>query len=400
MVRTAVPIVVAGVAIGGLSLVPALASDSAPTLPKISAADLITKVQQANTQALSGTIKVSTDLGLPSLPNLNGSGSSPLAMLTGDHTLRVAVDGPQRQRVALLGQLSEQDLVHNGDNAWSYDSAARTAEHWTLPAGQQSERHAPGLDPSHLPSTPQEFANQTLDQVQRYATVTVDGTAKVAGRPTYTLRIQPKQAGSLIREVDFGVDAATGVPLRVAVLPSNGGHAAVDARFTDVSFSTPSASTFAFTPPAGTKVTEHKPGDKPGGKAGEPVRPMGGAALGAQGKPQGRVIGAGWTSVVELSGVPGPGSLGGMTPKGAAAPGQHPAAGKPGGERPRGDNALLGELLATGKSVSGGYGSGKLFSTTLVNVLYTNDGRVFVGAVTPDVLAKAAESPTPAGGKS
>lgn len=397
LVRTAVPVVVAAVAIGGLSLVPALASDTAPTLPKISAADLITKVQQANTQAMSGTVKISTDLGLPTLPSLGGA--SPLGVLTGDHTLRVAVDGPQRQRVALLGSLSEQDLIHNGTSAWAYDSAARTADHWTIPAGQRPEAHGPALDPSHLPNTPQEFANQALAQVQRYTVVAVDGTAKVAGRSVYTLKLTPKQSGSLIREVDFGVDSATGVPLRVTVLPSDGGHAAVDVRFTDVSFSTPSASTFAFTPPAGTKVTEHKAGDNAGGTAGDKPRPMGGAALGAQGTSQGRVIGEGWTSVIEAANVPAFGSAAPGTPLDKADPQHAQVQGRVIKGGPHSADAMLGELLATGKSVSGSWGKGQLFSTRLVNVLLTDDGRVFAGAVTQDVLTKAAQTATPANGK-
>lgn len=382
MVRTAVPIVVAGIAISSLSVVPALAGDAAPTLPKISAADLIAKVQKSNVQQLHGTVTVSTDLGLPTLPDVGGA--SPLGVLAGDHTLRVAVDGPDKQRIALLGPASEQDLVHNGDNAWSYDSARRAAEHWTLPAGHDaaSKPSGPALDPRHLPSTPQEMADQMLAQVQKYTVVDVDGTAKVAGRPVYTLVLKPKQDGSLIREVDFGVDSATGVPLRAAVYPAKSGHAAVDARFTDVSFSAPDAGTFDFTPPAGAKVTEHKPGDA----ADRPKTP---------GAPRdnghGAILGEGWTSVVELTGVP---NLDALSSGHAAVP-------KP-GARPqkaegRGSSAaLLDKLLATGKPVSGGFGSGKLFTTTLVSALYTDDGRLFVGAVTPEELTKQAANAKPA----
>jgi hypothetical protein len=48
-------------------------------------------------------------------------------------------------------------------------------------------------------------------------------------------------------------------------------------------------------------------------------------------------------------------------------------------------------LLALLPRKSGDWGSGSLLSTRLVNVLVTDDGRVLVGAVKPDVLYEAAK---------
>ena len=100
-----------------IGLVPALAGSGDPDLPKITAQELIEKIAASDVQQLSGTVKISTDLGLPDLGGLEGSlapagggagrrgrGSSadPSAKLmelaSGTHTLRVAADGPDKQR--------------------------------------------------------------------------------------------------------------------------------------------------------------------------------------------------------------------------------------------------------------------------------------------------------------
>ena len=63
-------------------------------------------------------------------------------------------------------------------------------------------------------------------------------------------------------------------------------------------------------------------------------------------------------------------------------------------------NIVLQALLRSATPVSGGYGSGRMLKTALVSVLMLDDGRVFVGAVTPATLEQVAtdaavESSTP-----
>jgi hypothetical protein len=53
-------------------------------------------------------------------------------------------------------------------------------------------------------------------------------------------------------------------------------------------------------------------------------------------------------------------------------------------------NGGLSLLLGLLPHKSGDWGSGSLLTTRLVNVLITDDGRVLLGAVTPDVLYQAA----------
>ncbi|MGX1271703.1 hypothetical protein RKD18_004897 [Streptomyces phaeoluteigriseus] len=53
---------------------------------------------------------------------------------------------------------------------------------------------------------------------------------------------------------------------------------------------------------------------------------------------------------------------------------------------------LGGFLGSFGDKVDGKFGSGTVFSTRLVNALVTDDGKVYVGAVTKDALVKAANT--------
>ncbi|MEV0847713.1 DUF2092 domain-containing protein [Streptomyces sp. NPDC049954] len=382
--RYAVPAAVAGVAALTVGLVPALADSGDPDLPDITAQQLVERIAASDTEQLSGTFKISTDLGLPGLggaggasivPGGSGSGSSPAdpqAKLTelasGTHTLRIAADGPDRQKLSLLENAAEYSLVHNGDEAWAYDSGSNQAVRFAVPKDGQGRRggaaeHAEGL-PKGLPTTPKELAEQALKAVDDTTSVTVDGTARVAGRDTYQLLVRPKQSGSTVESARIAVDAKTGTPLKFTLNAVGGGKPVVNAGFTKVDFAKPAASAFDFSPPKGAKVTEGDRHDS--GTSGKRAPEN---AAGPEGV---KVIGKGWGAVAELS-LPGGQGL--------------PQSGS--GEVPPEAGQLLNSF---GKQVKGSFGTGTVFSTRLVNALITDDGKVYAGAVDKDALVKAAES--------
>ncbi|MEV7106751.1 LolA family protein [Streptomyces atroolivaceus] len=382
--RYIVPFAVAGVAAATIGLVPALADSGDPELPEITAQELIEKIAASDQEQLSGTVKVTTDLGIPSLGGLAGSfapdaasgpgesSASPDAKLmelaSGTHTLRVAVDGPDKQRLSILGEGSEYSLVHNGDDVWGYDSESNEVYHAKSDGSGKAEEHKA---PKGVPATPKELAEEALAAVGDTTSVTVDGTAQVAGRDAYKLLIKPKQSGSTIGSVTVAVDASTGVPLKFTLAPSSGGKAAVDAGFTAVDFAKPDASSFSFTPPKGAKVTEAEElkdeAEKKG--AADKVRKDLTALEDFKGL---NVIGEGWNAVAEIE-VPGGAGL--------------PAQGS--GDVPAQAQQFMEAL---GDKVTGDFGSGTVFKTRLVNALLTDDGKVYVGAVTKDALVKAADT--------
>ncbi|MGW4979461.1 LolA family protein [Streptomyces mirabilis] len=378
--RYVVPVAVVGVAAATIGLVPALADSGDPSLPKITAEQLIEKIAKSDVQQLSGTVKVSTDLGLPSLGGLEsgllsgateGSGGSSadpqsklMELASGTHTVRVAADGPDKAKVSVLENAAEYSIIHNGNDVWAYDSKSNEVYHSTAPAAEKGEEKAP----KDVPTTPKELADEALKSVDDTTSVTVDGTAQVAGRDAYKLLIKPKQSGSTVGAITVAVDAKTGVPLKFTLVPTSGGAAVVDAGFTQVAFAKPAASTFDFTPPKGAKVTEDKDGkESKESKAPESVPGHGDLGKGLDGL---KTIGKGWSTIAEFD-------TGGQ--------------GMPSGSSSEGGD-VSGFLNSLGDHVKGKFGSGTVFSTRLVNALITDDGKVYAGAVTKDALVKAANA--------
>ncbi|MEW5660237.1 sigma-E factor regulatory protein RseB domain-containing protein [Streptomyces cinereoruber] len=366
----------AGVAAATIGLVPALAASGDPDLPEITAQQLIEKIAASETQTLSGTFRVSTDLGLPALDGLasglgglgGGEGSStadPSQKLTelasGTHTLRLAADGPERQRLTLLDGSDEYSLIHNGDDVWAYDSKSNEVFH------EKGASEGPKAEEKELPATPKELADEVLKAAGDTTSITVDGTAKVAGRDAYQLVIKPKQAGSTVASVKIAVDAANGTPLKFTLSSVEGGKPVVDAGFTKVDFARPDASVFAFEVPKGAKVTEGAEEARKSEKLPEDFEKEFGKEFGGFGKGL-NVIGEGWTTIAKLD-------TGAPAPKTDEAP-----------------KEIQGLLDSFGDEVTGKFGSGTLFKTKLVNALLTDDGKVYVGAVTKDALVDAANA--------
>ncbi|NLU70330.1 DUF2092 domain-containing protein [Streptomyces sp. HNM0574] len=413
-VRYGVPVAVAGLAAATVGFVPALASAGAPDLPKISAEELVAKMASSDVQQLSGTVRVSTDLGLPELPGMSGGSASGAAaeggegglfggpqqhgaegegpgdgagrgtapqdklmqLASGEHTLRVAADGPDKQRLSVVEDTSEYSLIRNGGEVWAYDSGNDTAHHAKAPAGahQKPEGHGPAAGLQDV--TPKEAARQALKAADETTSVTVDGTANVAGRDAYQLVIAPKGApDSTVEAARIAVDAENGTPLKFTLNPKDGGKPAVDIAYTKVDFAKPEAGTFDFTPPKGTEVIEQgSDGGRGEGPAAKPLPALPGlpgaeggpAAKDGKGGPSGvNVLGEGWGSIAKIKG-----------PEGLAG-----AAGQ-GGQ-------LLDSFTEKAK---GEFGTGRVVSTRLVNALLTDDGTVYVGAVTKEGLIKAAEA--------
>ncbi|MDI9831863.1 LolA family protein [Streptomyces sp. NPDC004822] len=412
--RYVVPVTVVGIAAATIGLVPALADAGDPDLPDLTAQQLIEKIAQSDVQQLSGTFKITTDLGLPDLGGLEsglasgltgagaggGSSADPSAKLTelasGTHTLRIAADGDDRQKLSLVDKSSEYSLIHNGKDVWGYDSRSGEVFHATADeAGREKDKgqgkgRGEGQGRGHgrdhgkidgVPATPKELTEEALKAVDDTTSVTVDGTAHVAGRDAYRLLIEPKQSGTTVGAITVAVDAKTGLPLKFTLTPAGGGAAVVDAGFTQVSFAKPAASTFDFTPPKGAKVTEEGDVDKGaprhgGGRSEDGFRKELEKEFGAEnskgskgpgGGPE--IIGEGWNTVAVFD-------TGGE--------------GVPSGAEVGGD--FGGFLDSLGDKASGKFGSGTVFSTRLINALVTDDGKVYVGAVDKATLVKAADS--------
>jgi outer membrane lipoprotein-sorting protein len=351
--RWAVPVVAitaVGAAVGFGSV---LAGASSPDLPERSAADLLASVAGSE-QPFSGTVVQTSRLGLPDLPEAVTDGVGPIALLTGSHTARIWYSSPDQARFALTGDLDETNIIRDGDDLWVWSSSTNTAEHAVVPSRD-------GRDPAPVPEavSPQVAAEALLAAVDPTTEVTVDGTAEVAGRAAYELVLAPRDDGSLIDDVRMAVDSETSMPLRVQVNSDGADEPAFEVGFTSVTLGEPSDDVFRFNPPPGATVEEHDLSDlrkHEDAKSGDLASPN--LAVTPP-----TVIGEGWTAVVVFPDVSLPNSD---------------------------ETGVMDALLGSASRVNGPYGSGRLLETDLVSALLLDDGRLLLGAVTPEVLEQAA----------
>jgi outer membrane lipoprotein-sorting protein len=372
VVRWAVPAGVVAAVLGAAVLSNSLRASASVSLPQRSPAQLLVDLQQANLTGVSGTVIENADLGLPALPDsVGGDGSADLnALVTGSHTMRVWYSGPDKLRVALIGALAESDIVRNGSDAWIWSSKDKSAEHFTIKDSGTAKDGAAGKDhpqlsPSGLPFTPDQAAGMVLGLLNPTTEVTTEDNALVAGRPAYLLSVAPRDTNSLIAKIVLAIDGTEHVPTRVEVFAKdNPNKAAFSIGFSQVTFSRPDDERFAFTPPAGTKVTE---GTAPG-----PFSPPTTSGV----KPKTATIGTGWTTVFAAR-VPAEAASGATTKQDA---------------RGSSMDAFLNAL----PKVHGSWGSGRLLQSRLFSVLLTDDGRILAGAVSGNQLQSAAADPAAA----
>ena len=362
--RWAVPagvlVITGGVVAGSVISV----AQAAPGLPARTAAQLLAEVADSVPPPLTGTVVETASFGLPALPAA-GNPTSLSSLLTGSHTIRVWYASPGHFRLAAPQSLSESDVIRDGSTAWLWQSTLNKVTKFTLPA------HSAASQPAvpKQPLTPQQAAQQVLAAVGPTTTVSVASNVTVAGQAAYGLVLAPKDARSLVGQVQIDIDGSNGVPLRLQVFARGASSPAFQVGYTAIQFVTPAPADLSFTPPPGSSVTEvnmASGGSKATGSANSGVSS----------------IGSGWLTVLKL-----PSSA--LTP-GSPAPGSSTSSSADGA-------AVLQALLASATPVHGAWGTGRLLRTSLVSVLITDQGSMFVGAVEPSVLYAAASAHQPAG---
>ena len=362
------PALIAPAVIVAGALVLPVTANAASDLPDKTPQEVLAMVGESTVTALSGTVEQTSKLGLPELPTTgpsnkpgfrSGAGSeadaaSLLELLTGSHRARVYLDGPNRVHVQILDQLAERDLIRNGRDVWLWDSSEQAATHVALPAHEAGESEHDATDGPAEARTPAQLAECLLDAVDSSTDVTVGDDTRVAGRDAYALELDPRSSSTLVDSVTIAVDAETGLPLSVKVNARGQKDPAFQLSFTKLSLETPAESRFTFEPPKGATVTEQALPTPPAASDLQAKREAG--KLGAGMMPAPEVIGTGWDAVVAIP-------AGSVPPELTASP-------------------LFGQLT---ESVDGG----RLLSSSLLNVLITEDGRVFAGAVPVQALRDA-----------
>jgi outer membrane lipoprotein-sorting protein len=362
-----VPVVLVGLLWAGYSVRDRLEARAEPTVPERTAAEVADWAASPHPQPRMGFLELRTSLGLGDFGTATGeSGGSLVGLAAGTNDARLWEDG-DRRRIALLEELGETDWYRQGDVTYVWHSRRSRVTKVATPTEPPS---ATGLITSLAGGgtleSPDGMAARFLALRNQNTRVVLHEPTHVADRPVYQLGLVPDIRSSLITEVTIGVDAATGLPLRVQ-LKTRSGTVAIDNKFTSIRFKRPAASNFTFRPPPEATVTDgakvprepdytddwQKERDRE--RALEDVQSVTGVddtllRL--------ATTGDGWEEVVALTGL---------------------------------DWWRLDDLGRTAKTVTGTYGTGQLLETPVFSLLILPNGRIVAGAVTPEGLEPAAE---------
>jgi hypothetical protein len=231
-----------GVLLAALLSLPSIIGALPAGQSSVTAAQLLTAIQGSSGVAYSGYAESSGGLALPVTTQFSSVGD----LLGGTTQLRVWSRGASDWRVDSISVSGETDVHQDADGTWTWDYESNTAT------------RALGDDPSaRLPQAedlvPAQLARRVLGHASA-AQVTRLGDERVAGHDAAGLRLRPSDPRSTIDHVDVWALASSGLGVRVQVYGKGDANPVLETEMLDLSVTTPSASTTAFTPPAKAKV--------------------------------------------------------------------------------------------------------------------------------------------------
>ena len=324
---------------------------------------------------------------IPSLIEQNAI-TQAVELIAGTHRIRVYAS-EVGMRVQILDPMSQRDFIVNENEFWAYDARNATALTGTFDMEvsdedkAEFEANAQAQLEQYLAeiqldiSNPEAVADYLMAQVGETTEVSVGKDHRIAGRTAYQLIAQPNAKNSLVESVVISVDSETGMALDVKVYSVEQDVPAFHVGFESISFETPDASMFSFTPPAGTTIeTMELPAELEAeleelkSQYQSEYEALGftnedNAAMRAElearyaDQPKPAMIGEDWESVIFLPAMPQEVPMEMM------------------------ENELFADLMTP---VDGG----KVFSTPLMNVLVLDSGEVYAGAVTIEYLQEVA----------
>jgi outer membrane lipoprotein-sorting protein len=201
-----------------------------------------------NAPAVEGvSARVTFTNGLLPSGSLPSGAGSPLAA-GAEGRLWLADDG--RIRLELQSQAGDAQIVAGEDRLTVYDSSSETA--YVMPLERTQDKRE--REPASLADV-----RRGLDRLAEAWTLSGAQPTTTAGRPTYTVRIAPKDDGGLLGAAELAWDAVRGVPLRAAVYSQGQDEPVLELEADEVSYGEIPGSTFEADPPKGTRIVEIDP---------------------------------------------------------------------------------------------------------------------------------------------
>jgi outer membrane lipoprotein-sorting protein len=275
--------VLIGVGVGATALATALGVG--PTPPPKPLPDAVhDALTAAPVEGVSAQIQLTDHL----LEGANlASGGGEASQLTSSPLLsgasgRLWISKEGRVRLELQSEKGDTQVYYDGHTLSMYDASTNTLYRYTPPKGEGgagssgeggssegwpgSSGGSAGSDAPHeAPSVAK--IEEAIAHLSNHADVSGATPTDVAGQAAYTVRVAPKEGGSLVAGAELSWDAVHGVPLRAAVYSTESAAPVLELAATSISYGPVEPSVFEFTPPANAKVEEvvlPKPGEHQG----------------------------------------------------------------------------------------------------------------------------------------
>jgi hypothetical protein len=215
--------------------------------PKPLGQAVLAALQAPKLEGITANIRVTNNL-LPagSLPK---GVSSPLAA-GGEGRLWLSRDN--HLRVDLRTPAGDLQLVYDGKRASLYDESSNTV--YTIPVPADAAKGA--TDDHDLPFG---GLQQGLGALMRFWNISDAKPSSTAGRPSYTVRISPKDDGGLLGAAEVAWDAQRGVPLRAAVYAQGSSDPVLEVAATKIAYGPVAASDLAGTAHPDARTVEIDP---------------------------------------------------------------------------------------------------------------------------------------------
>jgi outer membrane lipoprotein-sorting protein len=260
------------VALGVFATALAFALGTGPTPPPKPLAeavhDALSGAGGDQIQGVSANIQLTDHLlegaSLASASNSSAGQLSSSPLLTGAAG-RLWISKEGRVRLELQSEKGDTEIYYDGHTISMYDASSNTLYRYTAPAHTGGTEDAwsssadsgtgSGAANDHEPPSVAKI-EEAISRLGQHANVSGATPTDIAGQAAYTVRVTPKETGSLLGGAELSWDAVHGVPLRAAIYSSTSSSPALELAATSISYGPVEASVFEFTPPANAKVEE------------------------------------------------------------------------------------------------------------------------------------------------
>jgi outer membrane lipoprotein-sorting protein len=235
---------IVAVALGAVGIAQAVGGATAPP-PKPLDQAIYDASRTPAVDGITARIEFKNNL-LPSGTLPDGSASPVLTGATG----RLWLTNDGRIRLELQSDSGDAQIASDGTKFSIYDATSNTAYTGTVPHKTQPRAHR---EPSL------KTIQDGLAKLGQMWDLSGAEPGTTADRPSYTVRIAPKDDGGLLGAAEIAWDAARGVPLRAAIYAQGQSSPVLELKATEISYGKIAAKDVDATPPKGAKVVEINP---------------------------------------------------------------------------------------------------------------------------------------------